>query len=139
MGKGRDKRRRNASRHKDEARTAKAEPMGGDSFGPYSSVRAPLTPRPSPRSGAISRSLGRMSLSEFCQKRTEHADETCEIAFIDPPYREGRFVVEAPGFDRRTLTVTFLRAPKPAKRRRWLITGARSRMSRRGLLKRVRR
>ena len=138
MGKGRDKRRRNASRHKDEARTAKAEPMGGDSFGPYSSVRAPLTPRPSPRSGAIA--LPRPDeLKRVLSEAAEHADETCEIAFIDPPYGESRLAVEAPGFDRRTLTVTFLRAPKPAKRRRWLITGARSRMSRRGLLKRVRR
>ena len=55
MGKGRDKRRRNTKR-KDENRTAKAEPVGGESFGPfdpYAPVLAPLKPKPSLRSGAI--------------------------------------------------------------------------------------
>jgi hypothetical protein len=60
MGKGRDKRRRNAKR-KDEVRpvkaeVAKAQPMGGETLGPidpYAAVLAPLKPRPSLRSGAV--------------------------------------------------------------------------------------
>jgi hypothetical protein len=55
MGKGRDKRRPKTKR-KDEVHTAKAEPLGGESFGPfdpYAPVFAPLKPKPSLRSGAI--------------------------------------------------------------------------------------
>lgn len=55
MGKGRDKRRRNAKR-KDEVHKAKAEPSGGETFGPidpYAPVLAPLKPKPSMRFGAI--------------------------------------------------------------------------------------
>jgi hypothetical protein len=54
MGKGRDKRRRNKRR--EEVRIYKSEPSGGgflDPFDPYASVPAPLTPKPSPRSGAV--------------------------------------------------------------------------------------
>ncbi len=52
MGKGRDKRRR---KRKEIIRTDKVEPFSGESFGPagpYAPVRAPLKPKPSPRSGA---------------------------------------------------------------------------------------
>ena len=55
MGKGRDKRRRNAKR-KDEVHKAKAEPSGGETFGPidpYAPVLSPLKPKPSMRFGAI--------------------------------------------------------------------------------------
>ena len=54
MGKGRDKRRR---KRKELIRTDRVEPFGGEPFGPpgpYAPVRAPLKPKPSPRSGAIS-------------------------------------------------------------------------------------
>ncbi len=54
MGKGRDKRRRNAKR-KDEVHTTQTEPSSGETFGPidpYAPVLAPLKPKPSLRSGA---------------------------------------------------------------------------------------
>jgi hypothetical protein len=55
MGKGRDKRRRDAKRTA-RMRATKAEPLGGEPLGPvdpYAHVLAPLKPKPSPRSGAI--------------------------------------------------------------------------------------
>src|SRR5258708_4849050 len=55
MGKGRDKRRRK-TKHKDEVRIPRGEPLSGESLGPfdpYASVPTPLKPRPSLRSGAI--------------------------------------------------------------------------------------
>jgi len=55
MGKGRDKRRCNAKR-KGKVYAAKAEPLGGESFGPFdphAPVLAPLKPKPSLRSNAI--------------------------------------------------------------------------------------
>jgi hypothetical protein len=54
MGKGRDRRRRNA-RRKDEVRTVRVEPSGEPSgpIDPYAPVPVPLKPKPSRRSGAI--------------------------------------------------------------------------------------
>jgi len=63
MGKGRDRRRRKAKR-KVEVCATKADPFGGDLFDPYAPVRAPLRPKPSPRSGAIALIQPRQPMDE---------------------------------------------------------------------------
>jgi hypothetical protein len=55
MGKGRDKRRRNAKRTARMRATQPQPPSGDpiDPFDPYAHVLAPLQPKPSPRFGAV--------------------------------------------------------------------------------------